>query len=51
MFVIAHRLSTVERADLILVMDDGRIVERGTHGELLAEPDGAYSRFVERTRE
>jgi len=35
-FVIAHRLSTVRRADLILVMDKGRIVERGTHTQLLA---------------
>jgi ATP-binding cassette subfamily B protein len=35
-FVIAHRLSTVRRADVILVMDKGRIVERGTHAELLA---------------
>ena len=35
-FVIAHRLSTVRRADLILVMDKGQIVERGTHSELLA---------------
>ena len=34
--VIAHRLSTVRNADLILVVDDGRIVQRGTHGELLA---------------
>jgi len=35
-FVIAHRLSTVRRADMILVMDKGQIVERGTHKELLA---------------
>jgi ATP-binding cassette subfamily B multidrug efflux pump len=40
-FIIAHRLSTVRRADLILVMDDGQIVERGTHRELL-EKDGLY---------
>jgi len=35
-FVIAHRLSTVRRADMILVMDKGQLVERGTHAELLA---------------
>jgi ATP-binding cassette subfamily B multidrug efflux pump len=36
-FVIAHRLSTVRRADMILVMDKGRIVQRGRHGELLKQ--------------
>jgi ATP-binding cassette subfamily B protein len=40
--VIAHRLSTVRNADLILVVEDGRIVQRGTHSELLAE-GGTYA--------
>jgi subfamily B ATP-binding cassette protein MsbA len=43
--VIAHRLSTVQNADLIVVMDDGAIVETGTHLQLLAA-DGPYARLV-----
>jgi ATP-binding cassette subfamily B protein len=43
-FVIAHRLSTIRDADVILVMEDGAIVEQGTHDELL-EAGGAYSRL------
>jgi len=46
-FVIAHRLSTIRRADLILLMEDGRVIERGTHQELMAA-QGLYHEMVVR---
>ena len=49
-FVIAHRLSTIRRADLILLMEDGRIVERGTHEELMSA-GGTYFKMVRRQME
>ena len=47
--MIAHRLKTVERADQIVVLDKGRIVEQGKHRELLAK-QGLYSRFIQERR-
>jgi ABC-type multidrug transport system fused ATPase/permease subunit len=49
-FVIAHRLSTIRRADLILLMDEGRVVERGTHEELM-NARGVYYGMVLRQAE
>jgi ATP-binding cassette, subfamily B, bacterial len=42
---IAHRLATAEHADLIMVLERGRLVQQGTHAQLLADPDGAYARL------
>lgn len=47
MLVVAHRLSTVEKADNIIVIDRGRVAERGSHGQLMAS-GGLYSKLVQR---
>ena len=44
-FIIAHRLSTVRRADAIIVLDEGRVCEIGQHDELLANPNSQYARL------
>ncbi len=45
LLVIAHRLSTIKNADAIVVVDDGKIAQKGTHDELMKE-DGIYKRFI-----
>ncbi len=49
--VIAHRLSTVRRADQVIVIDEGRIVERGTHTELLAHEGRYHALYTSQMRE
>ena len=46
-FIVAHRLSTIRDSDLIIVLDQGREVGRGSHEELMAAPDGRYRELVE----
>ena len=48
--IVAHRLSAVRHADLIIVLDEGRVTERGTHAELLAA-GGAYADMWRRQEE
>ena len=47
MIVIAHRLSTIAGADRIVFLEDGRLLEAGSHEEWMPLPDGHYRRFVE----
>ena len=44
--VVAHRLSTVRDADLILVLERGQVVQRGRHSDLIADPEGVYARLL-----
>ncbi|MDZ7267471.1 MAG: ABC transporter ATP-binding protein/permease [candidate division KSB1 bacterium] len=44
-FAIAHRLSTLSAADRLFIMENGKLVEQGTHAELLAKPDGVYAKL------
>ena len=46
-FLVTHRISTIRQADQILYLDQGRVVESGSHAELMALADGRYKRFVE----
>lgn len=46
--IVAHRLSTIRNADIIVVVQDGHVIERGSHTELTKKEDGAYSSLVRR---
>lgn len=45
--IVAHRLSTIRNADIIAVVQNGRIVETGSHEELISKPNGAYASLVQ----
>ena len=50
-FVIAHRLSTIRNADMVLMVDDGQIIERGTHNQLLEQQGAYYKLYMSQFRE
>ena len=50
-FVIAHRLSTIRNADIILVVNDGKIIERGTHDELIKKKGVYFELYAKQFRE
>jgi ATP-binding cassette subfamily B protein len=50
-FIIAHRLSTIKKADIILVVNDGKIIERGTHKELIAKKGHYYNLYTKQFEE
>lgn len=46
--IVAHRLSTIRNADIIFVMQDGKVVEQGNHADLIQNPEGPYSSLIRR---
>jgi ABC-type multidrug transport system fused ATPase/permease subunit len=49
-FIIAHRLSTIKKADIILVVEDGKIIERGSHKELIAKKGHYYNLYTNNSK-